>query len=117
MRSPLAQLSINLCDQTPNAARPARREALLVTRFIKTATYAIDPTKTQRLIQRLRVSDTLLSGTFLVKTDQQLVRARVVLLQPLAKLLLSNEKLWLHGPKAIHRLHRVFLRNLWMAFS
>ena len=69
----------------PNAAGFPRRKANHVTVFIDTLAKAIDPTKAQRFINRLRPGDARLAGVLFVEADPKLLRFRMIGGEPFVK--------------------------------
>ena len=73
----------------------------IVTRLVETLSHAVDPTETERFVERFGIGDAFPPSLF-VKADLQCIDSIVVLLQPLAKLLPRTEKLWLDR-RVFHR--------------
>jgi hypothetical protein len=83
----IAQFSCALdVDRAPNASASPWRKSNRVTQIINALANPVDPTETKRLIHRFRPGDARLPRAFLVITEPQFLRGRVILLQPSAKI-------------------------------
>ena len=69
-------------DVAPDAVCLAGRETGCEADVIELLSYSIDPSITKRFIECLGVCDPALSGIFPVETNPELVRARVIFVEP-----------------------------------
>src|SRR5690348_16017421 len=83
--------------RAPDAGRFPRRKANGVAGFVDAPAYAIDPAKAERFIHRFRPGDAGLARASLMKPDEQLCRAVVILLQPIPERVGRCEEAGLHA--------------------
>src|SRR5688500_7344598 len=83
-------------DRAPVARAPARRDAIHVALCIDRLPDAIDPPEAQALIEVIGPRDARPARPLLVHAYPELIRRRVVLLEPLPQLVGRRKELRLH---------------------